>query len=134
MRRVDGSIELRSGIWHWRLRQEGGGRRLHLVAPADERNEMVVPVPSGWDDFSQQAVLRLATAATERKFPTEDGQTWTVLVRPAGPGPAAGRPPSAMILFHCNGRACLSTRGPHAPLGQLTHEELLRQLETCLES
>lgn len=133
-----GTIELRSGLWSWRLLEPGevegedaGSLRLSAVEREAEEMEARVPTESR---LSDQDLRGIAEQASLRRFTAEDGTVWTAELRTAPPMPGVYRSPSPMVMFWSANRACLTTLKPRRGLGEMTVTELRAHLAMCLSS
>lgn len=131
-----GKIELRSGVWEWRLLEpgeKGGNGSPSLRLSAEGRpDEMVARVPAR--GLAELDVRQLAERACLRRFTTEDGTVWTAELKSPRVGLPGGYSDASMVLFWSDQRACLTTLRPRRGLGEMTVSELRDQLRLCLQT
>jgi hypothetical protein len=127
--RAFGSIEIRSGLWGCLLIELESGpestvphRSLYFQDAAG--NEMSVRLSLEWEDFSEDALKRLALEPSERRI--EHGgniwKLWPVNPQPKEPG---GEPVRRAILHGPGFDRRVIELPDNRPLGELLHEEIL---------
>jgi len=137
VRRVtkNGAIETRSGSWKWVVTEISPwatspvtAKHLEFEDPANAINRMSHQLTLDWDDFSEEAIKRLAKEPTRRRFEDSSGSIW--IVYPLRESVARQAEPAERVSLRCLERTSrVADLSRSRSLGDLRHEELIALVE-----
>jgi hypothetical protein len=127
-----GSIEIRSGLWGCLLVELVSGpewtvshRSLYFRDKGNPGNEMSVRLSLEWDDFSEDALKRLALEPSERRIEHGVGNIWILWPVDPGPEEPGGEPVRRAILHSPGFDRRVIDLPDNRPLGELLHLEIV---------